>query len=444
MTKRLLALLTALLMVLAACGGDDATDTTQSGDTEAPATTEAEPADTTTADTSADTTDTTGSDAPSGEGVLMGLLAPYSGELGTFGEIISNGYIAGAETINATGLLDCGPIEFITADEETNPEVGRQEAERMISQGVVAIAGPTSDVLVALVPLMQSEQVVVTSPYAGTTAFNELGGDYAFRTVGPDTNDGLAAAKWIADQGYESVAVFTQQEEQTLSAGNAARAALADLGVNVAFDQEFAPGEASYSGTLSTVLAANPDVIYLAGGQESSLTIINEAIQLGYAGDWLFSADLATDETLQAIGADALEGVGYTVVSSTDQTTDEYQQFVSLFEEHIGGEPGPFAANAFDGMTLIGLAMVASGGCDGPSINSALVDVSSGGTPVTSFEEGAQLLAEGEDIDYQGASGPVDLDDSGSVTNSYSVQQVQEGAWQDIQFYPAEELQELG
>jgi hypothetical protein len=136
--------------------------------------------------------------------------------------------------------------------------------------------------------------------------------------------------------------------------------------------------------------------------------------------------------------------VGYTVVSSTDQTTDEYQQFVSLFEEHIGGEPGPFAANAFDGMTLIGLAMVASGGCDGPSINSALVDVSSGGTPVTSFEEGAQLLAEGEDIDYQGASGPVDLDDSGSVTNSYSVQQVQEGAWQDIQFYPAEELQELG
>src|SRR5690606_39449990 len=71
----------------------------------------------------------------------------------------------------------------------------------------------------ALPILMQSEQVVVTSPYAGTTAFNELGGDYAFRTVGPDTNDGLAAAKWIADQGYESVAVFTQQEEQTLSAG---------------------------------------------------------------------------------------------------------------------------------------------------------------------------------------------------------------------------------
>jgi ABC-type branched-subunit amino acid transport system substrate-binding protein len=415
-------------MILAACGDGDETTTTASGtDT------------TTTAGT-----DTTGTDAgTSGDGVTIGLLAPLSGELGTFGEIVSAGYRAAAETINDTGLLECGPITFESADSQTDPEVGRQEAERMISNGAVAIAGPTSDVMVALVPLAQSEEVVLTSPYAGSTALNELGGDYVFRTVGPDTNDGIAAAKWISDEGYEAIAVFTQQEEQQLSAGNAARDALADLGANVVIDQEFAPGEASYSGVLSTVLAAQPDVIYLAGGQESSLTIINEAAQLGYAGDWLFSADLATDETVQAAGADILEGVAHTVVSSTDQEAEVYQQFVDIHMAVNGEEPGPFGANAFDGMNLIALAMVASGGCDGPSINSALIEVSSGGTAVTSFEEGARLLADGQDINYEGASGPVDLDDTGSVVNSYSVQQVQGGAWVDIQFYPAEELQDL-
>lgn len=423
MRKRMLALVTALLMVLAACGdgGSDDTTTTAAPDTE--------------------TTTTAGGGA--GGGVTIGLLAPLSGELGTFGEIISAGYRAAAEVVNDTGLLECGPITFESADSQTDPEVGRQEAERMISNGAVAIAGPTSDVMVALVPLAQSEEVVLTSPYAGSTALNELGGDFVFRTVGPDTNDGIAAAKWISDEAYEAIAVVTQQEEQQLSAGNAARDALAELGANVVVDQEFTPGEASYSGVLSTVLAAQPDVIYLAGGQESSLTIINEASQLGYAGDWLFSADLATDETVQAAGAEILEGVAHTVVSSTDQETEAYQQFVDIHMEINGEEPGPFAANAFDGMNLIALAMVASGGCDGSSINSALIDVSSGGTAVTSFEEGAQLLADGEDIDYQGASGPVDLDDTGSVVNSYSVQQVQDGAWVDIQFYPAEELQDL-
>ncbi|MGF1618615.1 MAG: ABC transporter substrate-binding protein, partial [Acidimicrobiia bacterium] len=373
MRKRMLALVTALLMVLAACGDGGSEETT------------------TTAAVGTETTTTAGGAA--GDGVTIGLLAPLSGELGTFGEIISAGYRTAAETINDTGLLECGPISFVSADSQTDPEVGRQEAERMISGGAVVIAGPTSDVMVALVPLAQSEEVVLTSPYAGSTALNELGGDFVFRTVGPDTNDGIAAAKWISDEGYEAIAVVTQQEEQQLSAGNAARDALAELGANVVVDQEFTPGEASYSGVLATVLAGQPDVIYLAGGQESSLTIINEASQLGYAGDWLFSADLATDETVQAAGADILEGVAHTVVSSTDQTTEVYEQFVDLHVAVTGDEPGPFAANAFDGMNLVALAMVASGGCDGPSINSALVDVSSGGTVVTSFEEGARLLA---------------------------------------------------
>jgi branched-chain amino acid transport system substrate-binding protein/neutral amino acid transport system substrate-binding protein len=424
-------------MIVAACGDGDGTDTTEdSTDTTGPtATTEGS------TDTTEGSTDSTG--APAGEGVTVGLLAPLSGELGAFGEYVGNGYRTAAQAVNDSGLLECGPINFVTADEKTDPEVGLQEAERMISDGAVAIVGPTSDVMVALVPLAQSESVPIMSPYSGTTALNELGGNFVYRAVGPDTNDGLAAARWIADQGYGSVAVFTQQEEATQSAGKAARAAMGDLGVNVTFDQEFTPGEASYSGVLSTVLAAQPEAIYLAGGQESSLTIINEAAQLGYAGDWLFSADLATDETIQAAGADILEDVGYTVVSSTDQETDEYQAFVTLHEEVTGEEPGPFGANSFDGMNLIALAMVASGSCDGTGINDAIKDVSAGGTPVTTFSEGAELLANGEDIDYQGASGPVDLDSTGSVVNSYSVQQVQDGVWADVKFYPATELADL-
>lgn len=424
MTTRLLALLAALTLVIAACGGSD--DDADSSDT--------------TAGDAADTTAATVDGGDTGDGVTMGLLAPLSGELGAFGEYVGNGYTTAAETINATGLLECGDISLVSADSKTDPEVGRQEAERMINDGAVAIVGPTSDVMVALVPLAASEEVVVMSPYAGSTALNDLGGNFVFRTVGPDTNDGLAAAKWISDQGYASVAVFTQQEEAQQSAGAAARTALADLGVNVTFDQEFAPGEASYSGVLSTVLAAEPDVIYLAGGQESSLTIINEAANLGYAGDWLFSADLATNETIEAAGADILEGVAYTVVSSTDQETPQYQEFVELHNEVTGIEPGPFGANSFDGMNLIALAMVASGTCDGAGINDFIRDVSAGGTEVTTFEEGATLLADGEDIDYQGASGPVDIDETGSVVNSYSVQQVTDGVWVDVQFFGADEL----
>lgn len=427
--RRHVTTLAALVVLLTACGGTDAED----GDVD---TTAPSPADT------AAPGDTADASVPD-EGVLVGILAPFSGEMGSFGEYVADGYTTAAEEINASGLLECGPINFVTADDETSPEVGRREAERMIGQGVVGVVGMTSDILIAIAPLAQEAEVVVGSPYAGSTAVTDLGGNFVYRTVGADIEDGVAAATWIVDEGYEDVAVVTQQEEAQQSAGTAARNALAELDVTVVADQEYAPGEASYSGVLATILGAEPGIIYLAGGQESSLTIINEAIQLGYEGDWLFSADLATDEVIQAAGAASLEGVAHTVISSTDQTTDEYLHFAEMHEATTGVEPGPFGANSYDNLNLMALAMVASGDCSGVGINSAMVEVSREGTPVTTFEEGATLLAAGEDIDYQGASGPVDFDETGSVINSYSVQQVQDGVWAEVTFYPATEIADV-
>lgn len=445
--RKLIVILGVIALVVAACGGDGgdstttaaATETTEGGDTTAAETTMGEGTDTTAGAPST----TAAGGGGGGEGVLMGILAPFSGEMGSFGEYVSNGYETAREEINSSGQLACGPIEFVQADSETSPEVGRQETERMIGDGAVAVVGPTSDILLAIAPLAQEAQVVASSPYAGSTEVAEVGGDFVFRTVGPDINDGIAAASWIADEAYGSVAILTQQEEQQQSAGSAARAAFEQLGTNVVADQEFAPGEASYSGILATVLGSNPEIIYLAGGQESSLTIINEASQLGYAGDWLFSADLATAEVIEAAGPDILEGVAHTVVSSTDPTTEQYQAFATAHEEVAGIEPGPFGANAYDNLILFGLAMVAAENCSGPAINEAVVDVSREGTVVTSFEEGAALLAEGEDIDYDGASGSVDFDEEGSVTNSYSVQQVQQGVWSEVAFYTPDDVIEL-
>ena len=51
----------------------------------------------------------------------------------------------------------------------------------------------------------------------------------------------------------------------------------------------------------------------------------------------------------------------------------------------------------------------------GEAVGANIVDVTTGGTQCTTFEECAQLLEDGEDIDYEGASGPTDMNDSGSL-----------------------------
>lgn len=420
----MVALWVILAIVVAACAGETA-DTTSAGGGTTPTT------------ASGGTTTT----PAAGTGVNIGVLAPLTGELGAFGEIVAKGYELAAQQINETGQLACGPIELFVADSKTNPEVGIREAQQMIdNENVVAIVGSTSETVVALVDMAETEEVVLMSPYAGSISLNDLGGNYVYRTVASDLDDGKAAGRWLAQQEYGSILVMTQNEESTISIGTAAADVARTAGLNVVDEVVYNPGQPSYQAELSGVLAAPPEVIFLAGGQESGATIIREARDLGYTGEWLLSADMAVPEIFEAVDPADLNDSAYAEFGNPDTTLPEFQAFGQAYTEVYDEDPGPFASNAWDGMNLIALAMVSSGECTGAGINGAIRDVSSGGTAVTTFADGAEALAAGKDIDYQGASGPVDLDDTGSVLGSYSIVGAQNGDWVEVQFYSSADI----
>jgi branched-chain amino acid transport system substrate-binding protein len=55
-----------------------------------------------------------------------------------------------------------------------------------------------------------------------------------------------------------------------------------------------------------------------------------------------------------------------------------------------------------------------AGTTDGPAVGQAILEISRPpGEKVFSFADGVELLRQGTDIDYDGASGPIDFDDTG-------------------------------
>ena len=57
-----------------------------------------------------------------------------------------------------------------------------------------------------------------------------------------------------------------------------------------------------------------------------------------------------------------------------------------------------------------------------------MVNVTKDGTTCTSYDECKKLLEDGENIDYDGASGPLDLDDNGDPTfGLYAVAEFEDG-----------------
>ena len=96
--------------------------------------------------------------------------------------------------------------------------------------------------------------------------------------------------------------------------------------------------------------------------------------------------------------------------------------FTKLWQSKKGSPPAPYTPQAWDAAALLALAAQSAKDNPGVGIASKIREVANGpGTEVADVCEGLKLLAEGKKINYQGASGNVDIDQNGDVVGVYDV-----------------------
>jgi branched-chain amino acid transport system substrate-binding protein len=215
-----------------------------------------------------------GEEGGGGEGdVTIGILVPLTGELGSFGGPWQQTVKFAADEINEVGGLPGGAeISTVVDDEKADPEAAVQAARRMVEvEDVSAIIGPSSAAMVALVPFAKRTQVPVIGVASGTVTLNELGGDFVYRTVASDASDGLAIAKFLADQQAQDVGLLVQNEESTLSPAQIFQSAYEESGGTLAEKVVYNPGQPSYRAELEKVLSADPAWIVCACGRSRAL-----------------------------------------------------------------------------------------------------------------------------------------------------------------------------
>ena len=108
-------------------------------------------------------------------------------------------------------------------------------------------------------------------------------------------------------------------------------------------------------------------------------------------------------------------------------TGPAYDLFVERSQAmHGEGPSGPFDAHTYDAVILAFLAIEKAGESSGPAIKEALLAVASPpGVKVSDPAEALKLIREGKDIDYEGASGNVNMDEVGDVLSAYEVWEIQ-------------------
>lgn len=374
-----------------------------------------------------------------GSTLTIGVVTDFTGDLGSFGKDDLNGFQLAVDQMKSSGALPTGwTIKTVVADAQGKSTTGVQLATQMMqAQHASFIVGPSSVEIVGMVNLAARFKVPVISQFAGTITLDTVGGKWIYRTVASDAYDGKAAAKWLYAHQTKNLVVIVGNDQSTVSVAHTTQAALQTAGASVAKQVVFTPGQSSYQSTVSEVLSAKPGYIFLAGGQADGTTIVKELRDGGYSGPIFVSSDMVVPDVLKALGTSRTQNL-FGEEPLSDVQAPAYKQFAQAYTTKFNAQPGLFSSNAFDAVMLGGLSAVAAKSTCGAAINSKIRDVANPpGTKVSDFAAAAKILAQGGGIDYVGASGPVDLDQSGTAQGSYAVVQADHGQWKQVQFYPS-------
>ena len=177
--------------------------------------------------------------------------------------------------------------------------------------------------------------------------------------------------------------------------------------------------QASYASELATCTDTNPDVLIAISYPESGSVFLRELVEAGDPPTMILSDGLRSEDIFGELGWEFFAGMIGTSAGAAE--SEESTAFVTAYEEAYGDLPShPYLREVYDAVFLIAAAAQAAGANDPASISAELQAVAS--APGTEFSGGVEgwqaavaALEDGQDIDYVGASGPVDLDDNGDV-----------------------------
>jgi len=361
---------------------------------------------------------------PDPEAIRIGALLPFTGDQAATGANIERSLLWAAEQINAAGGIAGKKVQIVARDTHSNLEHGMQAARTLIDEvGVVALLGPEDEELaLALVPLAKERGVVVISGGVTSPRFRYLDdGGFFFRTTPSSLAYASGLAQRMRDDGRARVAVVHADNEFGHGFAQALETEVEALGGTVTGKLAIA-SSANLAARLRTVLETSPDAVVLAAYPKLGASIVQEAATLGLSLPWYFAPSLRAQVFVEHAPPGALEGA---MGVSPLVTSKDTQVFDGDFAARWAGEPPLTAAYFYydaAALLLLGMASAAkeTGGLPpGEQLKGhrARVAFSRGGRDVPWYElsRGLELIARGEDIDYRGVSGLVNLDQHGEV-----------------------------
>jgi ABC-type branched-subunit amino acid transport system substrate-binding protein len=355
----------------------------------------------------------------------LGVLTPLTGAGGYDGPRMLRAIQAVGTEINAAGGVLGSQLAFVVEDDETNPESAVRAARKLIDVDRVPVIMGTwaSAVTTAVAPVCWESKTFLTtvSGADGITLLPHQG--YLIRTQPNNYLQGAAHATFIATTGAKRVYLLSIQSPFAIPTQTRVREVLAQHGSELVGALTYEKDKTSYRSEADQALRTKPDLIYLNGYTPDVTVLLRDLYRAGFDGPRFAQSYAVTQKVLDSLPPDVTEKL-YTAQPSADIGSPAY----ALAKARLGGEPDSYEAQATDWISLVALTIAKAHEASGTALRDNVRKVSQGdGVKVYTATEGLKVLAEGREINYEGASGPCDFTDIGDIKDCKFRFQIVEG-----------------
>ena len=360
--------------------------------------------------------------AASAEDVKLGFLGGFTGPIETLVPPIHDAAALAVKHVNDQGGILGGQLSMVQADSTCiDATAASNAADRLVNaENVTALVGPlcSGETIAAANSAAIPGNVVIVSPAATSPALSTIeDNDLLFRTTPSDAYSGEVLAKLLKDKGHDNIAITYVNNDYGKGFAEALQSSFEALGGTVAANEAHEDGKADYRAEIGSLASSGAEMLaILAYVDGSGQTIVRQALESGDFSQFSGGDGMIGDSLVTAIGEGKLDGfIGTKIGRSETPGTGMYAELA----KEGGLDPNAsFGPQAYDAAFLLALAIEKNGSADREGVSAALRDVATApGETIFpgEWEKARKLIAEGTDINYEGASGSHEFDEAGDV-----------------------------
>lgn len=283
--------------------------------------------------------------------VRIGVVLPLSSGVAAAAGSALRGAQMAADEVNAELAVR---LVLVSHDDAGSPQKAIQLFQQLSADpGVAAVVGGLTDmVAVQLSSLASATRTPLLSP--GATGPIPFAGQYFFRTSLPSSVQGKALAEYALGRGMQQASVVQDTNEYGTAVAEGFSEAMRAGGGVVLSQHLFTDGTRDFSAVVRALQRERPQVVLFAGYPDEGEVFVKQLAQAGLNPPLLVPDSFAQEEA-----AAVLAGRNAVVASVffAESPFPRVRAFVREFRSRYGRPPDSFAAQAYDAVRVVAVAL---------------------------------------------------------------------------------------